>query len=198
MTVSDVADRVRRAWRSGVSVAMATDTVYGLVAPAADEDAVRRLFDLKQRPVDRRMAVLVADLDQAGEWIEVTPALRRLAERFWPGALTVVGERRPGAPPWVGDDATLAVRCPDDDLLRSLAAEVGPLAATSANRHGEPTPTDAAAVEAALPSVGIVVDGGVRHGEPSTVVAVDADGLVVLREGAIPAADISAVLGSSS
>jgi L-threonylcarbamoyladenylate synthase len=124
--------------------------------------------------------------------------LGRLADRFWPGALTVVGARRAAAPPWVGDDATLAVRCPDDALLRSLAVEVGPLAATSANRHGEPTPTGAAGVATALPSVDLVIDGGVRRGVASSVVAVDETGLVVLREGAIPAADISAVLESPS
>lgn len=199
MTSRDaVIARVRRAWDAGISVAMATDTVYGLVAPAADEDAVRRLFDLKQRPVDRRMAVLVADLAQAQEWIEVTSVARRLAARFWPGALTIVGARRSVAPKWVGDDATLGVRCPDDALLRALAAEVGPLAATSANRHGEPTATDAADVARAFPSIGLVIDGGVRSGAPSSVVAVDGTGIVVVREGAIPAADIGAVLEAPS
>ncbi len=199
MTVSAaiVAD-VRSQWKADRPVVLPTDTVYGLVAPAASEVAVARMFALKHRPIDLRMAVLVADLSQAAEWIDVTDEIRRLADHFWPGALTVVGVRRPGVPRWVGDDSTLAVRCPDDLLLRTLATEFGPLAASSANVHGESTPLDAEGVAAALPSVELVVDGGPCHGEASTVVVVGEAGPTIVRDGAIPAADINAVRDASS
>jgi L-threonylcarbamoyladenylate synthase len=170
------------ALRRGSVVVLPTDTVYGLAAVAANETAMARLFDVKGRSSEQSIAVLVADLGQARGL--TTDPLDRYA-RFWPGPLTVIVDRDPTAQLFIGDDtSSVGIRCPDDVFVRRLAAEVGPIAATSANRPGEPTPAAAADI-AALFDVVLVVDGGTRAGRPSTVVDARHDPPLVLRRGAL-------------
>jgi L-threonylcarbamoyladenylate synthase len=186
------------ALRAGMPVVLPTDTVYGVAADATRPDATRRLFEVKERPADVALPVLAADPDQAfGLADDVPDAARRLAARFWPGGLTIVVARRPGLGVDLGgpDDRTVGVRVPDHDVPRRLAAEVGPLATTSANRHGRPTPETADGVRHELgAAVAVVVDGGRCAGAPSTVVSC-LDGVVrVLREGRIPTDEVLAAL----
>ena len=181
------------ALESGEPVVMATDTVYGLVALAHDQAAVARVFELKGRPAERRIAVLVTGAPQAETLVKLLPPARRLAERRWPGPLTLVAARTPTAPAWVGDPATIGVRCPGDEVLLRLAAAAGPLAATSANRHGFETPATAGEVARQLPGVGLVIDGGSRPGAASTVVDVTGTAPAVLRPGPITEAEIAAI-----
>ena len=181
------------ALESGEPVVMATDTVYGLVALARDQAAVARVFELKGRPAERRIAVLVTGAAQAETLVRLSPPARRLAEHRWPGPLTLVAARTPAAPTWVGDPATIGVRCPDDEVLLRLAAAAGPLAATSANRHGSETPPTAGEVARQLPGVGLVIDGGPRPGAASTVVDVTGAAPAVLRPGPITEAEIAAI-----
>lgn len=181
---------------SGHVVGLATDTVYGLAARVDDPLAIREIYELKGRPTDRRMAILVADVDQAGGLVELTEAARRLASRFWPGPLTIVAKRMPGVLTEAGDESSLGVRCPADRVVRALTAHVGAVAATSANRHGCPPATDAAGVAEAFPSLGMVIDGGERTGGASTVVSVMDDELVVVREGPISGTRLREALGS--
>lgn len=181
------------ALESGEPVVMATDTVYGLVALARDQAAVARVFELKGRPAERRIAVLVTGAAQAETLVRLSPPARRLAERRWPGPLTLVAPRTSAAPAWVGDPATIGVRCPDDEVLLRLAAAAGPLAATSANHHGSETPATAGEVARQLPGVGLVIDGGPRPGAASTVVDVTGAAPAVLRPGPITAAEIAAI-----
>jgi L-threonylcarbamoyladenylate synthase len=175
------------ALRRGVIVVIPTDTVYGLAARADDADAMDRLFALKGRDIAKSIAVLVADLGQARTL--TTHGLDRFA-RFWPGPLTVVVPRAPDAVLHIGtDDATVGIRCPDDTFVRRLAAEVGPIAATSANESGAPTPPTAAEIAAIFPDVSLVVDGGPRRGLASTVIDATVEPPTVLRAGALsPAA----------
>lgn len=186
--------RVVAALRAGAPVILATDTVYGLAAAADRPEAVARIFALKDRPVDVRMAVLVADPAQAREHVALGTAGEALAEAFWPGPLTIVARRHDGGALAAGDAETLGVRCPGDSFVRSVAAEVGPVAATSANVHGRSTPATAAEVAACFPTVELIVDGGPREGAASTVVSVVGPEPVVLREGPISAAEIAAVI----
>ena len=181
------------ALESGEPVVMATDTVYGLVALARDQAAVARVFELKGRPAERRIAVLVTGAAQAETLVRLSPPARRLAEHRWPGPLTLVAARTPAAPAWVGDPATIGVRCPDDEVLLRLAAAAGPLAATSANRHGSETPATAGEVARQLSGVGLVIDGGPRPGAASTVVDVTGAAPAVLRPGPITEAEIAAI-----
>jgi len=192
-------DEVVEALAAGRPVVLPTDTVYGVAVDPSRPGATDRLFEVKDRPTEAALPVLAADVDQAFALAgDVPAAARRLADAFWPGGLTLVVPRRPGLGYDLGglDDLTIGVRVPDHDVVRALARRVGPLAATSANLHGRPTPGTAAGVVAELGDrVAVVLDGGVCAGAPSTVVACTADGSVtVLREGRIPSADVHAAL----
>ena len=200
MTVRDASDPAAvdeavRLLRAGEVVAVPTDTVYGVAVDPFQAGAADRLFVAKERPKDVALPVLVAaagDLDRLVEG-PVDPLARKLVDRFWPGALTLVLPRRADLRDLDlgGDASTIGVRCPDHRLVRELCREVGPLATTSANRHREPTPPDAAGVAAALgDGVALVLDGGVCAGEPSTVVSILGDEVRILREGRIPATDL--------
>lgn len=174
------------ALRAGEPVGVPTDTVYGLAADAMDADAVQRLFVLKQRPADRSIAVLVADLAAAEKLVTLTPSARRLAERFWPGPLTIVAPSQPEAPAHLGTGATIGVRLPDDDLMRSIAGPA-PLAVTSANLHGGPTPATAPGVAELFEDLRLVIDAGPRPGSSSTVIDATGNAPEVLREGPVTA-----------
>ena len=151
-----------------------TDTVYGLAALADDPIATGRLFELKGRAAEIPLAVLCAGVDQALALAEepVSPSVRAVAERWWPGPLTLVLRRRAGLALHLGEpESTIGLRVPDHALVRTVAREVGPIAATSANRHGEPTPPTAAEVSAELGSgADLVVDGGPLADGASTVI----------------------------
>jgi L-threonylcarbamoyladenylate synthase len=186
-----------RLLRAGQAVVVPTDTVYGIAVRPTAPGATDLVFAVKGRPSDVPLALLAASIDQVPDLAELPEpgtGVRRLIERLWPGPLTVVLPRAAGGRhlDLGGDGRTIGVRCPDHELVRALATELGPLAVTSANRHGEPTPATAAEVGAALPGVALVLDGGSRAGLPSTVVDGTDPSLPVLRQGAIPASDIHA------
>lgn len=177
----DALHRVAAVLGAGGSVVLPTDTVYGLAALAGRPDATARLFELKGRSERQPMAVLVADAQQALGLVEPPDApVAAWMDALWPGPLTLVLRRSPAARGLElgGSVHTIGVRCPDHAWVRALAAIVGPIATTSANRSGEPTPTTAAAAAAALVSwPELVVDGGSVAGTASTVV--DATGAEV-------------------
>lgn len=185
--------------RAGGIVAVPTDTVYGIAADMALPDAIERLFAAKQRPPEKAVAVLLADAEQAGELGVVTPAASALAARFWPGGLTLVLPVRPEARlPRVlaGGAPTIGVRVPDHATPRALAAVLGPLPTTSANRSGEADARDAQEILDRLgESLAMVLDGGpIRGGPASTVVDCTLEWPSILREGAIPSSQIAAAL----
>ncbi len=187
-------DRVIHALRGGDVAIIPTDTVYGLAAAADDATAVALMFALKRRPVDTRVAVLVADLAQAERYVLLGPTGRSLAAAFWPGPLTIVAQRHAVGSLAAGDDETLGVRCPADLTCRTLAAAIGPIAATSANLHGHRTPRTAAAVRDLFPGVAAVIDDGPRPGAASTVVTIVGESLAVIREGPISADELESAL----
>jgi L-threonylcarbamoyladenylate synthase len=190
----DALDAACAALAEGAPVVLPTDTVYGVAVAVSVPGATARLFLVKDRPPEAALPVLVADAEQARSLAgELTPAAERLMAAFWPGPLTLVVPRRPGLGMELGgaDNSTIGLRLPDHPVPVALAARVGPLAATSANRHGHATPAEAVAVAEELgAAVDLVLDGGPCEGLASTVVSVTPDGVTVLREGRIPAADI--------
>ena len=191
-------DAAVSALRAGLVVVVPTDTVYGVAAATSVPGSTAALFRVKERPTTVALPVLCADEGSARALAgALTRAAERLIARCWPGPLTIVVPRRAGLGLDLGgtDDATIGLRVPDAPVVRAIAAQVGPLACTSANRHGEPTPASAAAAAAALgPGVAAVVEGGSLAGEPSTVVALLDDEPRILRQGALPAEVIEAVL----
>ncbi|MBI2709339.1 MAG: threonylcarbamoyl-AMP synthase [Actinobacteria bacterium] len=182
------------ALRAGGCVVLPTDTVYGVAVRAERPGAAAVLAGLKGRPAEQALAVLVSDAEQALRWCAgVTPEVRRLVDRCWPGPLTLVVRRSPAAAhlDLGGDPATIGVRCPDSGVVQAIAREVGPLATTSANRHGAPTPSAAAQAAAALLGpVDVVVDGGPLHGEASTVVDCTRPAWRMLRQGTLTFDDL--------
>lgn len=172
--------------RSGGLVMLPTETVYGLAALPYMDSAVDAIFERKGRSQDQPVALLVADPAQARTLVEPGPSFELLAIAYWPGPLTLVVARRAGFRDRLGgNDLTVGLRCPDHDLVRAIAAEVGPLAVTSANRSGEPTEVDARSASEALGGDLLVVDGGRCAGTPSTVVDLTTSPARLLRTGAI-------------
>ncbi|HVF14510.1 MAG TPA: L-threonylcarbamoyladenylate synthase [Acidimicrobiales bacterium] len=193
----DALERAVDVLTRGLPIALPTDTVYGLAADPFRPGATDRLFELKRRPRNVNLPVLVSDTDQALSLATAVPATATaLMARFWPGALTVVLPARAGLAADLGDDdATIGVRCPAHPVPLALCAAVGPLATTSANRHGEDTITTAEEVAAAFgDALVVVLDGGTCTGSPSTVV--DCTGLEpkLLREGRVPWSELVGAL----
>ena len=181
-------ERAAELLRAGQLVAFPTDTVYGVGAPAFDANAVASIYVAKERPPDKAIPVLIADASDLSRIAASVPdCARALIARFWPGALTLVLPKRPDVSEIVSSDETVAVRIPNLDLARALLRLTGPLAATSANRSGQPSPVTAADVMAQLGGrIAAVLDGGpCPGGISSTVVDCVASPPRVLREGAL-------------
>lgn len=173
--------------RAGELVAFPTETVYGVGARADDPQAVARLRAAKRRPSEQPFVIMVADREAVAAVARVSPRALALMERHWPGPLTLILPARGEA------GATVGVRVPDHPVAQALLRAVGvPLATSSANRAGEPPPTDAAAVVAALgPELAVVLDGGrCRLGQASTILDVATDPPRILREGGVPRAEL--------
>ncbi len=183
----------------GGVVAFPTETVYGLGALAFDARAVARIFEIKQRPSFDPLIVHVAGRAMLAEVVAGVPAAGEvLIERFWPGPLTLVLQKRPAVPSLVTAGLpTVAVRMPDHPVARALLAAVGaPLAAPSANPFGGLSPTRAEHVARMLGDrVDLILDGGAAtHGIESTIVALEPRP-ALLRPGAIPVEHIEAAIG---
>ena len=183
----------------GGIVALPSDTVYGVGAAIAHPQAVARLFGLKGRPTSVALPVIIDDV-AAVERLAVTWSARaaRLADAYWPGALTIVVAAEAALARLVGASSAVGLRVPDDDTLRAIARSVGPIAFTSANRHGDPPCTSAPAVLAAFAgddALAGVLDGGDRSGAVSSVVDVAGEPWRLVRAGAIDVDALVAVLG---
>jgi tRNA threonylcarbamoyl adenosine modification protein (Sua5/YciO/YrdC/YwlC family) len=182
-----VLEEAAAALARGEVVAVPTDTVYGVAVDPVQPRAMEALVRAKGRPADLAVAVLVAGVAQAETVGILDDRARRLAARFWPGGLTLVVDRRPAvAWPLGGDPTSIGLRWPGHPVPTALAARVGPLATTSANRHGRPPLETAAEVEDELGGdVALVVDGGRCAGLASTVVDCRGGQVRILREGRI-------------
>jgi L-threonylcarbamoyladenylate synthase len=176
---------------AGLPVAMPTETVYGLAADAANGAAIARIYEAKGRPAFNPLIVHVLDVGQASEIGLFCEQAARLAERHWPGPLTLVLPLRPGAPIAslvAAGLPTVAIRAPAHAAMRDLLEAVGrPLAAPSANASGRISPTRAAHVLASLGGrIPLIVDAGpTAHGLESTIVAFTGGRPRLLRPGPI-------------
>jgi L-threonylcarbamoyladenylate synthase len=176
----------------GDVIAVATDTVYGLACDPRDPAAVDLVYALKRRPADLELTLLAHDAAQLDGMVVWTAAAAGLAAAFWPGPLSLVlpvGDQRL-AVPRRGD--TLSVRVPDHPLLLTLLEQSGPLASTSANRHGDPPATSAAAVRGHFgDEVTVIVEGRSPAGRASTIIDCSVTPPRVLREGPIDRRSLS-------
>ncbi len=188
-----------RALREGGLVAYPTDTVYGLGAHAFILEAVERVFEVKARPHNAPLPLLLADADDLPRVArEVPEAARRLAEAFWPGGLSIVLPRSPAVPSLVtGGGEGVAVRVPDHQALRTLIRRLGaPITGTSANLSGHPSPTTVEEVQEQLGGrIELILDGGrCPGGVPSSVVDLIGQSPRLVREGAISRESLERVL----
>jgi len=188
------------ALRRGELVVYPTETFYGLGALASLPEALARLAGAKLRPEGKPLPLVASDAAMAFTlWAEVPETARRLAERFWPGPLTLVGAAASGLPAALVQGGGVAVRVPGMELTRELSRLAGgPLVSTSANPAGGAPPSTAADLAPALlAQIDLVLDGGPTPGGlPSTVVAVRPTGARLLRAGAVPWSEIEASLRS--
>lgn len=200
-------ENIRRAadeLRAGSVVAFATETVYGLGADTFNAAAVRRIFELKGRPLDNPLIAHVIDAVSAKRLVtHWDHRCDKLASRFWPGPLTMILPRHPSVPTEsVAGLETIAVRSPMHPLARSLLyAFGGPVSAPSANRSGHVSPTTAQHVVDDFAQVErlIVLDGGLSgFGIESTVIDLSGDEAVVLRPGTVTIEQIRRAIGRTS
>lgn len=141
--MSDPIAEAVEALARGELVVMPTDTVYGLCARPDLPEATTRVFEVKGRPSELTLPVLVPSFEAAGRVADLDDRAARVAQACWPGAVTIVAPRAEASRSWDlrGDPDTVGVRMPDHPLALEVLRRSGPLAATSANRSGEPTPT---------------------------------------------------------
>ncbi len=195
---AEAISRATEALGAGGLIVYPTETLYALGGRALDPRAAERTRAAKGRPDGQPLPLIAADLHQARRLFEAWPdSAARLAERFWPGPLTIVLPAGSDVPSEVmGGGGTVGVRVPGRELPRSLCRAVGPLIATSANRSGQPPATRCAEALAAVGSwVALALDGGVCDGAPSTIVDLSGSEPRLLREGAFAWAELRAWLG---
>ncbi len=193
-------DRAVKLLRDGEVIAFPTDTVYGVGAHGLNERAIEKLFDAKSRPRERAIPFLLAsvkDLSQVAR--EIPKDVKTLAEKFWPGALTLVVLPHKRVPKiLIAHSDSVAVRVPNHEITRTIIQKLGaPLAATSANISSQPDPATAEQVAAYLNDrIPLILDGGPTPGNiPSTVLDLTTEPPTVRRVGSIAAEEIELVLG---
>ena len=189
-------ERGVQALRDGGVVAFPTDTLYGLGADVFNLDALQKVFDIKERPAGLALPVLIDSWKQFETVAaDVTQVARTLAEKYWPGPLTLIVSKADAVPDLLTAGApTVAVRVPDHPVPRALARMFGgPITGTSANRSGEP---DLKSLEELTDQLGskvdyVVVAGPAPIGTASTVIDITEDSPKLIREGALPFNDIA-------
>lgn len=183
--------------QQGEVVAIPTETVYGLAADARQEDALRQIYAIKQRPTNNPLIVHIASLAQVDDWAAEFPALaQKLAQAFWPGPLTLVLKAKPEVSRIVrANEPTVALRVPAHPLTLSLLQHSGlSLAAPSANKYTQISPTTPQHVENGLGNNIAVLDGGAcQVGIESTIVSVTGNDWQLLRHGMISAKEIEEI-----
>lgn len=175
--------------RDGGVVVMPTDSVYGIGAAATPGNPGHaRIFDIKRRDRAQTLPLLVSDPSELDRLAASVPEwARELARRFWPGALTLVVRASEAVPEEYRRDGTVALRVPDSNLVRALAREVGPLAVTSANTHGMPSPASSDDIERRIADASdlTLAAGPTPGGVASTIVDATGSEPKILRQGAI-------------
>ncbi len=197
--ITDTISEAAGLLRAGELVAVPTETVYGLAGNGLDPAAVDKIYEAKGRPEQKALSLMVPGAEAFDRYGRDVPAgARILAEKFWPGPLTIVVKAAEGIPANVlaGGD-TVALRCPDEEHTLALLKELGlPLAAPSANPSGAPSPKTAGEVLAYFDGkIAGVIDGGACGlGRESTIVDLSREPYAVLRAGALPAEEIEQAL----
>jgi L-threonylcarbamoyladenylate synthase len=187
----------------GLLVVVPTETVYGLAADAGNESALKLLYEVKGRPVDKPCMLQIADLKDLEKFVvEVPTVAQKIINKYWPGPVSIVLKAKPGISMVItaGKD-TIGIRMPaQDQTLELLRQFGGALAVPSANLSGQPSPRSVTDVEAQLDGdsriAGAIDAGPCRYGKESTIVEFQGEDWKVLREGVISTAEIEETLNS--
>ncbi|MBX3234708.1 MAG: threonylcarbamoyl-AMP synthase [Nitrospiraceae bacterium] len=188
---------VRRVLERHGALALPTETYYGLAVSPTDEWALRRLQEIKGRPADKPILVLIGHQDQLASLVaSVPPAAKLLMDRFWPGPLTIIFPAAPALSSLLtAGSGTIGVRLPPVAHLQALLREVGPLTGTSANRSAEPPLDRPEDVERLLgQDLDVILDGGRTPGGPASTLVDTCGPLRVLRPGVVDANRLRAAL----
>ena len=194
------ANQIQRALdvlRVGSLVAFPTDTVYGLGALAFDNKAIESIYSAKDRPLEKSIPILFADMNDMEKIATNIPDMtRRFAARFWPGPLTCIVPKKQNLPQAVSATSTVAVRIPNHKDALALLRVAGPMAVTSANISGKPSPSTANEVYEQLNGrIPLILDGGKTPGGiPSTLVDCTGSKPVIMRAGPISMDDLLSAL----
>ena len=180
--------------KQGKTIVYPTETCYGLGSDATNQSGVEKVFEIKQRQRDKSVLILLPDMSMVGQYVDWTPKLEELSQKYWPGPLTVVAPAKDNlnlADGVVAVDGTVAFRVTDHPFAASLCdALSGPLVSTSANIAAQDSPYDIERVmsmfEGTKVQPDIIIDAGVLPDHaPSTVVRLRGDAMQVLRQGEI-------------
>jgi L-threonylcarbamoyladenylate synthase len=184
--------------KSGGTIAFPTDTVYGLAVDPFNSQAIKRIYAIKERSMEKAIPILIGDLQQLESLIsEINEFAKILAQNFWPGPLTMILQKAPILPEALSLYPTIGVRMPNHEFAINLMRRTGPLATTSANISGDANPRTGLDVLSQLGGrIDLLLDGGETPGAiPSTVVDISAKPIRLLREGPITRSDLYALLG---
>ena len=185
------------ALKKGKVIVYPTDTLYGLGADIYNEDAVRKVFEIKKRPIDDPLSVAVSNVDEIEKIAILDEESRSLVERFLPGKMTLVLKKKSVVPDIVtGGINNVAVRIPDDKIALRLLSEFGPLTATSANIHGKKTPFVIKDIKMQFKEkdIAVYLDVGRLEDEPSTIVDATGKTIKIIREGTISKKEIMSMI----
>lgn len=192
-------DAVSRCLSEGGCVIVPTDTVYGLAVLPGREDALEFIYQLKGRPPEMNLPIMVSDKEDIEDLgVRLSPlAEKLLSSPFMPGALTLIlGLDEEKKPDWLHKRDEIALRIPDDDSLRAVLKKTGPLYVTSANRHGAGNPETLAEIKEQLEGTpDIIIDGGKLKTVASTIVNCNAEQAVILRAGLIKENELAPFIG---
>lgn len=182
------------ALEAGETIVYPTETCYGLGSDATNQESVDKVFKIKERQQDKTVLIVMPDREMAEEYVVWNEVINDLADKYWPGPLTIVAEAKPGtglAHGVLADDGTIAFRISSHPMVYEIAASLGrPLVSTSANIGGQDSPYDILAIETMFEGKSMqpdmVIDAGdLPEQSPSTIVRVQNGAVEVLRQGEI-------------
>jgi len=186
-------ENIKKMILDGKIIICGTDTLYGLCANALDQEAVKKVYELKKRDLNKPISIFLKDKEDIEKYAYINNVSKKIIDKFLPGPLTIILKKKEIIPDIVSKEY-IGIRIPDSKIIRELA--VVPLTATSANLSGEEPPTSADEINEELKEkVHLIIDTGVcKYKTPSTIIKIVNDNIELIREGVIPFKEIKKVI----
>ena len=178
-----------RLLKQGELIVYPTDTLYGLGADIFNEEAIKKVYEVKKRPFDLPLSIAIASVDEINEYAYMNEIAYKIAHEFLPGAITIILKKRKVIPDIIAKEK-IGIRIPANEIALKIAKEL-PITATSANIHGKNPPKEIKEAKEQLGNkIALYIDGGKLPGKPSTIVDVSEGKIKIIREGAIRRGEI--------